>query len=139
LFDDFVSVPGIAYENVLSFLGLRPDGRRNFEVVNENKRARSPEIQNLLRDPPRGIARFKRLFPKLSRTLGATVERLNVVHEPRPVLEAAFRKRLEMEYAPEVRNLERLLGRTLDHWLYSSSIDNERGREHQEAKHQKQN
>ena len=130
LFDDFVSVPGIVYETVLSFLGLRPDSRRNFEVVNQNKRARSPEIQKLLRHPPRSISRLRRLFPNLVRDLRAAVERLNVVHEPRPALEAGFRKRLEMEYAPEVRNLERLLGRTLDHWFYSSSIDNELGREH---------
>jgi len=57
--------PASRTENVLSFLGLRPDGRRNFEVVNENKRARSPEIQNLLRDPPRGMRDFKRFVPEI--------------------------------------------------------------------------
>jgi len=124
LFDDFVNVPSIVYETVLTFLGLRSDSRRNFGVVNDNKRARSPEIQKLLRHPPRSISRLKRLFPNLVRELRATVERLNVVHEPRAPLEVGFRKRLEMEYAPEVRNLEKLLGRTLDHWLYSSSTQN---------------
>jgi len=139
LFDDFVIAPGIVYETVLSFLGLQPDGRHNFEVVNQNKRARSLQLQNLLRHPPRGISRLKRLFPKLGQEVRAMVERFNVVHEARPALDAVFRQRLEREYAPEVRSLERLLGRTLDHWFYSSPIDNELEREHQEAKHQKSN
>jgi hypothetical protein len=117
LFEDLVCIPSIVYKNVLSFLGLQSDGKCNFEVVNQNKRARFPEIQKLLRHPPSIISRIKRLFPNLSRELRANVERINVIHEIRPALEAGFRKRLEMEYAPEVRNLERLLGRTLDHWF----------------------
>jgi hypothetical protein len=141
LFDDFVNAPDVVYETVLSFLGLRPDGRHTFDMVNQNKRARSQEIQNLLRHPPRVISRVKRVFPKLTGRLRAIVEQVNVVHEPRPVLEAAFRQRLEKEYEPEVHNLERLLGRSLDHWFRSSSMDNEPGRENHETttNHQKTN
>jgi hypothetical protein len=117
LFDDFASAPGIAYEKVLSFLGLRSDGRRNFEIVNGNKRMRSKAVQWRLRHLSKALWRFERTFPALCQEARAIVARLNFVYEPRPAIEAGFRRRLEMEYAPEVRNLGRLLGRTLDHWL----------------------
>ena len=116
LFDDFAKAPGLAYENVLSFLGVRSDGKRNFEIVNGNKRVRYPEVQQRLRHLSKKLWRFERSFPHLYRKARAIVARLNYVYEPRPAIEAGFRQRLEVEYAPEVRNLERLLGVTLDHW-----------------------
>ncbi len=117
LFDDFAKAPGIAYEKVLSFLGLRSDGRRNFEIVNGNRRMRSKAVQRQLQRLKRSKAlrRFERAFPALWQEARAIVGRLNFVYERRPAIEAGFRQRLEMEYAPEIRNLERLLGRTLDH------------------------
>ncbi|HLM83335.1 MAG TPA: sulfotransferase [Terriglobales bacterium] len=117
LFDDFASAPGIAYEKVLSFLGLRSDGRRNFEIINGNRRMRSRAVQQQLQrlKQSKALGRFERAFPVLWQEARAIVARLNFVYERRPAIEAGFRQRLEMEYAPEVRNLERLLGRTLDH------------------------
>lgn len=121
LFDDFASAPGIEYEKVLSFLGVRSDGRRNFEIVNGNKRMRSPAVQMLLRRLSRKFWRLDRACPTFCREARQIVRRLNLVYEPRPAIEAGFRRQLEREYAPEVRNLERLLGRTLDHWLVRPS------------------
>jgi hypothetical protein len=117
LFDDFASAPGSAYEKVLSFLGLRSDGRRNFEIVNGNKRIRSQAAQNWLGHLATTHRRLKRSFPSLCRGARTMAERLISVCEPRPAIEAGFRRRLEMEYAPEVANLGRLLGRNLEHWL----------------------
>lgn len=113
LFDDFASAPRIAYEKALSFLGLRSDGRRSFEIINGNRRLRSPAVQKRLRH----LWRLERSFPALYREARALAARFNFVYEPRPAIEAGFRQRMEREYAPEVRNLERLLGRTLEHWL----------------------
>jgi len=121
LFDDFASAPGIAYEKVLSFLGVRSDGRRNFKIVNGNKRIRSQTVQKWLRNRPEIFWRLERLFPTLGKEVRAIEARLNFVYEPRPAIEAGFRQRLEIEYAPEVRNLERLLDRTFDHWLAAPS------------------
>jgi hypothetical protein len=121
LFDDFASAPGIAYENVLAFLGLRSDGRRNFKIINANKRMRSPAVQKQLRRLSKILWRLERSFPTLCREVRTMAARLNYVYELRPAIEAEFRQRLEMEYAPEVRNLGRLIGRNLDHWLVRPS------------------
>ncbi|MGD0599136.1 MAG: sulfotransferase [Terriglobales bacterium] len=117
LFDDFAKAPGIAYEKVLSFLGLRSDGRRSFEIINGNRRMRSKAVQLRLQrlKQSKALGRFERAFPTLWQEARAIVGRLNFVYERRPAIEAGFRQRLEMEYAPEFRNLERLLGRSLDH------------------------
>ena len=121
LFDDFAGAPGIAYENVLSFLGLRSDGRRDFKIINGNKHMRSQAVQKQLRCLSKTFWRVECSFPSLCREVRAIAARLNYVYEPRPALEAGFRQRLEMEYVPEVGNLGRLLGRSLDHWLAQRS------------------
>jgi hypothetical protein len=70
------------------------------------------QLQRLKRS--KALGRFERAFPTLWQEARAIAGRLNFVYERRPAIEAGFRQRLEMEYAPEVLNLKRLLGRTLD-------------------------
>lgn len=117
VFDDFVSGPGIVYDKVLSLLGLTADGRRSFEIVNPNKHTRSQTGQRWLRNLAAKYSWFEPSLPILSRSVRAITERLNFIYAPRPAIEASFQQRLQAEYAPEVRNLGRLLGRNLDHWL----------------------
>jgi hypothetical protein len=119
LFDDFARATGIEYEKVLSFLGLRSDGRRSFKVVNDNKRMHSQTAQGWLRNLNAAHPWVQLSFPSLYRGVKAVAERLNYAHEPRPPMQAAFRRRLEMGYAPEIGHLGKLLNRNLDHWLDS--------------------
>lgn len=121
VFDDFSSATGIDYDKVLSFLGLRSDGRRSFQVVNDNKRVRSQTVQGWLRNQNATHPWMQRSFPSLYRGVKAISARVNYAHEPRPAMEAGFRRRLEIEYASEIANLGRLLNRNLDHWLAASS------------------
>ncbi|MGA7077442.1 MAG: sulfotransferase [Terriglobales bacterium] len=121
VFDDFSSATGIDYDKVLSFLGLRSDGRRSFQVVNDNKRVRSQTVQGWLRNQNATHPWMQRSFPSLYRGVKAISARVNYAHEPRPAMEAGFRRRLEIEYASEIANLGRLLNRNLDHWLVSSN------------------
>jgi sulfotransferase family protein len=119
LFDDFASAPRITYEKVLSFLGVRSDGRHNFEILNGNRRMRSKAVQQLLQRLAQSdaIRPLRGGLPTLWRVARETVARLNFVYEPRPAIQAEFRQRLEREYAPEIHKLERLLGRNLAPWL----------------------
>jgi len=117
LYDDFAKAPGIAYENVLSFLRLRSYKRSNFEIINENKRVRFPALQNWLMYPYKLLRPIGYVSPALWRGIRDIARRLNYVYESRSAIEAGFRQRLAIEYAPDVRNLEMLLGVNLDHWL----------------------
>ena len=120
LFDDLAARPQIEYEKVLAFLGLPSDGRREFGIINGNKRLRSRIVQKHLRNLS-GVLQFYRSFPAFQQGLRSIAARLNVVGEPRPPMDPQFRQRLEMEYAPEVDHLGRLLGRNLDHWVNPAS------------------
>jgi len=124
VFDDFAKAPSIAYENVLSFLGLPSDKRSNFEIINGNRRVRSQALQKWLMYPYTILRPIEHVSSTLWRGVRGIARRINYVHEPHPAIEAAFRQRLEREYAPEVRNLERLLGVNLDHWLARPSPAN---------------
>jgi hypothetical protein len=121
LFDDFSGATGLEYDKVLSFLGLGPRGKRSFKVVNDNKRMRSQTVQGWLRNLNATHPRLKLSFPSLYRGVKALSARLNYAHEPRPAMEAGVRQRLEIECAPEIGNLGRLLNRNLDHWLTSAN------------------
>jgi hypothetical protein len=117
VFDDLASAPRAAYLKVLSFLGLPDDDRRNFKIVNGNKRIRSQTVQNGLRYLSRKLWRMEQVFPTWCQEARDVAARLNYVHEPRPAMDAAFRQQLEMEYASEIRDLEDILQRNLNHWL----------------------
>ncbi len=116
LFDDLCSAPRITYERVLSFLGLGSDGKQNFEIVNGNRQIRSKALNQLLQRLAHcnAIRSWRGEFPTLWQQTKKIGARLNFVYRPRPAIEARLRQRLEMEYASEIRNLERLLGRALD-------------------------
>jgi hypothetical protein len=60
---------------------------------------------------------MEQVFPTWCQEARDVAARLNYVHEPRPAMDAAFRQQLEMEYASEIRDLEDILQRNLNHWL----------------------
>lgn len=90
LFDDFASAPRLAYENVLSFLGVGSDQKSNFKIVNGNKGIRSRVVQDWLRHLSTEYPRVERSFPGLVRGARAAVAHLNYVDQPRPLIKAEF-------------------------------------------------
>lgn len=112
-FKDFALSPAIEYDKVLSFLGLGSDRRHDFAPINANKVFRNQAAQRWMWRLSARLGGFKRSFPTVWREVSSISRRLNHVYVARPAMEAGFRRQLEAEYAPELRNLERLLGRTL--------------------------
>lgn len=119
VFDDFVRDPKAAYENVLAFIGVRSDGRESFPKVNAAKDQRSRLIGAVSSSMPRWVSNAAREIKIL---VGMRHARLNVfaVLNTKPAkrvpLSPEFRKRLVIEFEPEVRLLERHLDRDLSHW-----------------------
>ena len=52
LFDDFAASPQRVYDEVIAFLGIPHDGRREFPRINENKRSRVSWLRRFYRKPP---------------------------------------------------------------------------------------
>ena len=121
VFEEFFSDLKTSYERTLAFLGLPTDGRTHFERVDEHAVPRSWLLNRLLHRPPFPL---NRIYPPLKRTFNAfglrpfaAVFRANTRKE-KPVVDASFRRQLELEFRPEVARLEAILGRNLDVWKF---------------------
>lgn len=121
LYDDFERDVLGTYRRALEFLGVRPDFEPKPRIVNPNKRTRSKTLRNLLQEPPETVrALVKSTLPGAVRyMLKETARRFNTRYEPRPPMDQNLRRRLQVEFAPEVEHLGELLGRDLSHWSRS--------------------
>ena len=119
VFDDLKADPATTYRCVLEFLGVDPDHRPDFEVVNANKVARSRTFRRLLNDPPEWLRTpIRAALPwTLRRRLYRGLVNANIKREPRDPVGPAVLERLREDMAGSVRQLEALLGRDLGAWL----------------------
>jgi hypothetical protein len=118
LFDDFARDTQAVYERVLAFLGLPPDGRQDFHVVNPRRDFRS-------RGVVRALYQVWSLGSSLKQRAGITgtlglwrwVDPFlwKPAEAPRP--EPQFRALLAREFREDVERLAGILGRDLSHWL----------------------
>jgi hypothetical protein len=120
VFNDLARDVASAYRNALAFLGLPPDGRKNFETVNEAKSVRFARL---------GLwaARFKpaamRTAVGIRRMTGLnaygllkSIEQLNQVKAIKPPLPTHLALELQHYFESDVVLLSSLLGRDLRDW-----------------------
>lgn len=119
VFDDLKADAPATYGGVLGFLGLDPDHRPDFDIVNANKIARSRTFRQLLNDPPEWLrAPVRAVLPwQLRRRLYRGLVSANIRREPRVAADRDVLDRLREEMAPSVERLSALIGRNLDAWL----------------------
>ncbi len=120
LFDDFVADTKGVYEEVLSFLGVPLDGRKDFQVVNENKTLRFPWLQRNLAFTANHFRRL-RVVSGLKLNLGSGVSHKLLHLNSRPITRKRISPELRAELADffreDVQKLSKLLGRDLSHWV----------------------
>lgn len=121
IFDDFVGHTRTTYLQVLSFLGLDDDGRRDFPKYNEGQHLRNLALWQLANEPPdlvvRAAMHIKSWFgidrlnvlPRLRRTLLQPRTR-------KPSLSFNFRQELQEYFADDICLLSSLLSRDLSGW-----------------------
>ena len=117
VYETFFADPVRHYARLLEFLRVDPGAAREFSVVNPAVGTRSKRLEQWLREPPAWLQglytpvrpwfRAARLHPtNLLWTLNRTPRR-------KPGLTRAFRAELVRYFAPDVAELESLLGRPL--------------------------
>jgi hypothetical protein len=123
LYDEFSANPAAAYRQVLDFLGL--DSTRveiPFKAVNASKAVRSKILRGLLTEPwlRRAALGLRPCLPqpvfRALRYADARLRQYNTRLQQRPPMPAQTRTNLKKEFAPEVEQLGRLIGRDLSHW-----------------------
>ena len=119
IFEEFFRYPFKHYAEVLKFLGLPDDSRTEFPVVNGAKKNRSRTLALLLNAASRESPLLS--FPRrLAHALGLhpleALRNLNKKPTEKIEIRPAFAKELREYFAPDVAELEILLGRRLDAW-----------------------
>lgn len=113
-FVDFVADTARAYESVLAFLGLEPEGRRTFPVVNESSAFRSQRVAELVLYPPAPLPQLRTQVRRFTGrpTLGVT-RRLLRWNATRP-RSVPVPEEVEAEVADAVRQDQRILREEFD-------------------------
>jgi hypothetical protein len=118
LFDDFKTSPRKIYEEVLSFLEVPTDGRKEFPVSNENKIHRFPMVIKYLRKTvPWELRSSINETAKKYRLQKFLMHRVLTTSAKRKPLSANFRMELVDEFRDDIEQLSRILDRDLEHWL----------------------
>ncbi|WP_114228463.1 MULTISPECIES: sulfotransferase family protein [Sphingomonas] len=131
--DDLVARPAAVYADMLAFLGLPDDGRREFPAVRAAEGVRWHWLQRLLQRPPlvTSLLAGRRFRARLAKGSGKPPspavtavmrarKRLiqwNEVPAPKVVLDRALRQQIHDAFAADTAKLGRLIGRDLSHWL----------------------
>jgi hypothetical protein len=127
IFEEFFSNLEAEYSGVLEFLGVRSDLPKRFARVNESKVPRHRRLHQFLRYPPFPISTLvppaKRLANHFNLQPRIALTRLNTRVTKRAPLEPAFRRALEREFEPDIRQLEGVLGRSLACWRVERAQD----------------
>ncbi len=120
-FEDFRRDVAGSWSHVLDFLGLPPDGRQDFPVSNPAHAHRMPGFARWLYDPPALLrSPLERLRLHLRRRSYPLVESIKAGLR-RPALRRPVDRNVESElrqqFAPDLRELQRLLGWDLSAWM----------------------
>jgi hypothetical protein len=114
LLDDMKADPRATYLSTLQFLCVDDDQRIDFEVHNQSKERHWPM---LLRLPWLAIHAKRALGIEGGLGLWRHVDAWTRVERPRAPIDAAMKARLQDYFRSDIRLLETLVGRPLEHWL----------------------
>mgnify|MGYP006288918965 CR=1 FL=1 len=122
VFDDFVRDTKRCYEEVLRFLQVPSDGRKEFPAENVRQSLKSRHLAWLIWNLRDMGTRFKRRLGVVrSFNVLALFRPFYESTQARPTLSPEFRQRLVAEFQPDIERLSDLIGRDLSDWLESSN------------------
>ena len=114
LLDDIKSDARSVWIQVMEFLGVPDDGRREFPVINAAKRRRWPLVKQI--NDFYALSRKKLSLPPLGTGILRALDRRNIVHRQRPPVDERVTEMLHGAFDPEIELLEEVTGRDLAHW-----------------------
>lgn len=119
IFDEFVDDPKKTYEEILAFLGVPSDGRKEFPRVNEGRTVRwliPQQVYSLLVSFA-WILRSKFGLAMKSYGISTKILSLNADTLKKGTLSPRFREELNQYYHDDMMKLSKLLGRDLSYWV----------------------
>jgi hypothetical protein len=136
LFDDFAADPAQVYGDILGFLRLNHDHRRDYPTHREGRDYKIGWLQRALKRPPRSLMTLggelyrshfqagpKRESGRLAKAVLAARLRVlawNRAPAPRMRIDPALRSEMVAIFNDDIARLGEILGRDLSHWLDES-------------------
>lgn len=118
--DQFIEAPLFEYKRVLEFLGIPYDDRSEFPKVNISHAHRSKALARLVLKPPAWMAPFvTEVRNHLIEHRYPAVEKMKSMlnkKQPREPLTPEFRLELYEYFKNDIKLLEQLTSRNLEHW-----------------------
>lgn len=125
LYEEFFADPAKGYREILDFLDLPFDGRKQFARINTGRSPGNLKVYRFLSAPPFPLNVFlgslRALSQKYDLHLGALMHRFfkrayEIQPGKRDQIRAGFEEELREFFAKDIARLEELLGRRLDIW-----------------------
>lgn len=124
LLDDLMRDTAAVYEEILAFLGVPSEGRTIFPKVNASFENKSQFLAKIFHPSPAVYRLFMKVislfgvgFMKRVSMIYDRIERLNTTQKSRSEMDADLRVRLTKHFQPDIKKLEKLMGRDLSAWL----------------------
>jgi len=128
LLDELATNTKEIYEDILDFLHVPSDGRKDFQRINANFENKSLVLAILFHPPQpvyqlfmKTISLFGIGFMKKVSVVYNRIERLNTTRATRSAMEAGLHARLTEHFRPDIESLAELLDRDLSMWLRKES------------------
>lgn len=121
VFDDFLADVAAVYAQVLAFLGVAHDGRKEFPRINEGQKIRHPRLWaltwgTLLRAQPL-VDPLKRMLNVSTLDIYPRLSRLFLRGRPeRPAISHALRTEMRACFDEDIKRLSAVIGRDLTGW-----------------------
>lgn len=119
--DDFIRNPGDVYRQLLDFIGVDDDHRREFKSMRSNTGVKYRWLQQFAMNPPKWIFRLidfsdAGTIERLKK-VRKRIKRFNKAREKRDPMPGDMRAMLTEYYRIDVEKLSTLLGRDLTYWF----------------------
>lgn len=119
LFDDFKAATREVYEDVLAFLDVPSDDRKEFPHYNVNRQHRSERIGTWLMKPPQFVLLLRDKTNLQGTGVIQKLMTLSARTEVRPALAPELRAEIVEVFKGEIDKLAEVLDRDLSNWLES--------------------
>lgn len=123
IFDDFIQNTEKVYVEVIEFLGLQNDQRKDFPRVNANAKVHSQLLNIISRHPPKFLIdcadKIKAFFGIKSLMIGSLfhyAKQINKVEEKREPMQEDLRLEIFKCFESDIKKLEKLENTDFSHW-----------------------
>lgn len=123
IFEDFIKQPKRTYEEILAFIGVPSDGRKDFPHVNASFENRSKLMAKIFHPPQfvykpfmKFISLFGVNFMKSVSVIYNRIENLNVTKAKKTPLDPIFHQKLQDYFRDDIKKLSDILDRDLPEW-----------------------